>query len=88
MSTQADEKKPDLKELARILSDAYYSILQCHNLAEDKVKNEKKKFYNKTYKSISNDSSQFSTVLDYSRLESTLKIQQRFTNNLVYSTIH
>lgn len=37
MSNQVDEKKPDLKELAKILSDAYYSILQCHNLTEQKV---------------------------------------------------
>lgn len=37
MSSQVDEKKPDLKELAKILSDAYYSLLQHHNANEQKV---------------------------------------------------
>lgn len=38
MTDQVTEKKPDLKELAKTLSDAYYSVLQHSNLTEEKVR--------------------------------------------------
>ncbi|KAI9252734.1 hypothetical protein EDC94DRAFT_525562 [Helicostylum pulchrum] len=37
MTDQVTEKKPDLKELAKTLSDAYYSVLQYSNLTEEKI---------------------------------------------------
>lgn len=37
MSNEANESKPDLKELATILSNAYYSILQYSTLPEPQV---------------------------------------------------
>jgi hypothetical protein len=37
MSNEASENKPDLKELAKILSDAYYSVLQHATLTEPQV---------------------------------------------------
>lgn len=42
MSNETNESKPDLKELAKILSDAYYSILQHSTLTESQVSKKKK----------------------------------------------
>ncbi|KAI8075749.1 hypothetical protein BDF21DRAFT_453762 [Thamnidium elegans] len=37
MTDQVTEKKPDLKDLAKTLSDAYYNILQYSNLTEENI---------------------------------------------------
>lgn len=38
MTNEVVEKKPDLKELAKTLSDAYYNVLQYSNLTEENVR--------------------------------------------------
>lgn len=38
MTDQVTEQKPDLKELAKTLSDAYYTTLQYHNKPKETVR--------------------------------------------------
>lgn len=88
MTDQVTEKKPDLKELAKTLSDAYYSVLQYSNLTEEKVRTPflfKKKVIQMTHRLLRKKKK--SHALDCKRLGSPCEIQHRFTTYLVYSTI-
>lgn len=71
MSNETNESKPDLKELAKILSDAYYSILQHSTLTESQVSKKKKKVAS-IYSLIVMTHHK---LVDHFELESTCKIQ-------------